>query len=98
MLPSRLAQLDERLAVPAELTPAEMRILPFLPTHLSVKEVAERLDVSPATVKTHVSSVYAKLGATSRSDAVEKMQRLGLRLDPAGTRRLRPPESNNGRT
>ena len=32
MLPSRLAQLDERLAVPAELTPAEMRILPFLPT------------------------------------------------------------------
>ena len=97
-LPSRLAQLDERLAVPAELTPAEMRILPFLPTHLSVKEVAERLDVSPATVKTHVSSVYAKLGAASRSDAVEKMQRLGLRLDPAGRRRSSPPESNNGRT
>ena len=98
MLPSRLAQLDERLAVPAELTPAEMRILPFLPTHLSVKEVAERLDVSPATVKTHVSSVYAKLGAASRSDAVEKMQRLGLRFDPAGRRRSSPPESNNGRT
>ena len=83
MLPSRLAQLDERLAHPSELTPAEIRILPFLPTHLSVKEVAERLHVSPATVKTHVASVYAKLGATSRSDAVEKMQHLGLGLDPA---------------
>ena len=87
MLPSRLAQLDERLAHPSELTPAEIRILPFLPTHLSVKEVAERLQVSPATVKTHVASVYAKLGATSRSDAVEKMQHLGLGLDPAGAQR-----------
>ena len=87
MLPSRLAQLDERLAHPSELTPAEIRILPFLPTHLSVKEVAERLQVSPATVKTHVASVYAKLGATSRSDAVEKMQHLGLALDPVGARR-----------
>ncbi len=84
MLPSRLAQLDERLAHPSELTPAEIRILPFFPTHLSVKEVAERLQVSPATVKTHVASVYAKLGATSRSDAVEKMQHLGLALDPVG--------------
>jgi LuxR family maltose regulon positive regulatory protein len=87
MLPSRVAQLDERLANPSELTPAEIRILPFLPTHLSVKEVAERLQVSPATVKTHVASVYAKLGATSRSDAVEKMQHLGLALDPVGARR-----------
>ena len=79
-LTRRLAELAGRVGSLADLdlTPAEIRILPFLPTHLSVKEVAERLHVSPATVKTHVSSVYAKLGATSRSDAVAKMEELGL--------------------
>ncbi len=80
-LPRRLAELTERIACLSalDLTPAEIRILPFLPTHLSVKEVAERLHVSPATVKTHVSSVYAKLGAERRSDAVARMEELGLR-------------------
>ena len=79
-LPRRLAELDRRIDCLSalDLTPAEIRILPFLPTHLSVKEVAERLHVSPATVKTHVSSVYAKLGAERRSDAVARMEELGL--------------------
>ena len=76
----RLAELDRRIFRISDLllTPAEIRILPFLPTHLSIKEIAESLHVSPATVKTHVSSVYAKLNAPTRSDAVERMERLGL--------------------
>jgi LuxR family maltose regulon positive regulatory protein len=79
-LPSRLAELDERIARADDLhlTSAELRIVPFLPTHLSVKEIAERLHLSRATVKTHVSSIYGKLGVATRSEAVEKIEQLRL--------------------
>lgn len=60
------------------LTAAELRIVPFLVTHFTVKEIAERLHLSPATVKSHLLQIYAKLGASTRSDAVEKMDELGL--------------------
>ena len=86
LLSVRLDELDRRLDCLADLhiTPAEIRVLPFLPTHLSIKEIAARLYVSPATVKTHVSSIYAKLDASTRSEAVIRMQELGLHL--AGSR------------
>ncbi|MGZ4391203.1 MAG: LuxR C-terminal-related transcriptional regulator [Gaiellaceae bacterium] len=81
-LPARLSALESRIQSAAELhlTPAELRIVPFLPTHLSVKEIAARLHVSPATVKTHLSQIYAKLGGSTRSEAVEKMEQLGLHV------------------
>ena len=81
-LPSRLAELDRRIGSFSDLhlTPAEIRILPFLATHLSIKQIAARLHVSSATVKTHVSSVYAKLDATTRSEAVAQMQDLGVHV------------------
>jgi LuxR family maltose regulon positive regulatory protein len=80
ILPSRLAALEERIASAADLhlTPAELRVLPFLPTHLTVKEIAARLFLSPATVKTQLAAVYSKLDATTRSEAVERMEQLGL--------------------
>ena len=43
------------------LTTAELRVLQFLPTHLSFPEIAEHLYVSPNTVKTHIRAVYRKL-------------------------------------
>jgi LuxR family transcriptional regulator, maltose regulon positive regulatory protein len=64
------------------LTTAELRILQFLPTHLSLREIAERLYVSANTVKTHARSVYRKLGASSRGEAVVQARRAGL-LDEA---------------
>ena len=64
------------------LTTAELRVLQFLPTHLSFPEVAERLFVSANTVKTHARSVYRKLGASSRGQAVQIARRSGL-LDEA---------------
>lgn len=64
------------------LTTAELRILQFLPTHLSLREIAERLYVSANTVKTHARSVYRKLGASSRGDAVVRARKAGL-LDEA---------------
>jgi LuxR family maltose regulon positive regulatory protein len=63
------------------LTAAELRLLPFLTTHLSFREIGERLYVSRNTIKTQAISIYRKLGATSRSDAVAVAARLGL-VDP----------------
>jgi LuxR family maltose regulon positive regulatory protein len=79
-LQSRLAALEERIARASDLqlTPAELRVLPFLPTHLLVKEIAARLHLSTATVKTHLHGIFNKLDVSTRSEAVEKMEQLGL--------------------
>ena len=60
------------------LTTAELRLLPLLTTHLSFREIAERLFVSRNTVKTQAISVYRKLDATSRSEAIDRATELGL--------------------
>jgi LuxR family transcriptional regulator, maltose regulon positive regulatory protein len=60
------------------LTTAELRVLQFLPTHLSIPEIAERLYVSANTVKTHARSVYRKLAASSRGEAVTAAREAGL--------------------
>jgi LuxR family maltose regulon positive regulatory protein len=62
----------------SSLTAAELRILGFLPTHLSFREIAGRLYVSANTVKTQAHSVYRKLDASSRSEAVAHAAKLGL--------------------
>jgi LuxR family maltose regulon positive regulatory protein len=63
------------------LTPAELRVLQFLPTHLSFPQIAGQVFVSPNTVKTQAQGVYRKLGVTSRREAVEQARAAGL-LDP----------------
>jgi LuxR family maltose regulon positive regulatory protein len=60
------------------LTKAELRVLQFLPTHLSFLEIAEHLYVSTNTVKTHARAVYRKLAASSRSEAVLHARQAGL--------------------
>jgi LuxR family maltose regulon positive regulatory protein len=60
------------------LTAAELRLLPLLTTHLSFREIAERLFVSRNTVKTQAISVYRKLDASSRSEAIARAIELGL--------------------
>jgi LuxR family maltose regulon positive regulatory protein len=62
----------------SSLTPAELRLLPLLPTHLSFREVGERLYVSQHTVKTQAMSIYRKLGVSSRSQGLQRAQQLGL--------------------
>ena len=56
---------------PTTLTAAELRLLTFLPTHLSFREIGACLFVSPNTVKTQAISIYRKLGVSARSDAVQ---------------------------
>jgi len=63
------------------LTAAELRVLGLLPTHLSFREIADRLFVSRNTVKTQAISVYRKLAVTSRSEAVARGRQLGLLED-----------------
>ena len=60
------------------LTAAELRLLPVLPTHLSFPEIAEEMFLSPNTVKSQAMSIYRKLGASSRSQAVTRSRELGL--------------------
>ena len=68
----------EALAGPGSLTTAELRVLRFLPSHLSFREIAERLHVSANTVKTQAHAVYRKLDASSRSTAVARARAVGL--------------------
>jgi LuxR family transcriptional regulator, maltose regulon positive regulatory protein len=59
-------------------TAAELRLLFYLPTHLSFREIGERLNLSPHTVKSQAISIYRKLDVTSRGEAIGHAQQLGL--------------------
>jgi LuxR family transcriptional regulator, maltose regulon positive regulatory protein len=85
ILPSQVEELRSRLetartALPgsSSLSAAELRLLPLLSTHLSFREIGERLYISQNTVKTQAISVYRKVGASSRSEAVQRLQEIGL--------------------
>jgi LuxR family transcriptional regulator, maltose regulon positive regulatory protein len=99
VLVQRSAELDQRthtLAGPegrwaCSLTPAESRLLPLLATHLSFREIGERLYVSRNTVKTQAIAVYRKFGVTSRSAAISRAVELGFIDESApSTRRSFP--------
>ena len=60
------------------LTPAEIRVLRYLPTHMSFGAIAQELFVSRSTVKTQAIAVYRKFGVSSRALAVEQARRHGL--------------------
>jgi LuxR family maltose regulon positive regulatory protein len=62
----------------SSLTAAELRLLPLLATHLTFREIGERLQLSPHTVKSQATSVYRRLGVSSRSQAILHAQQLGL--------------------
>jgi daunorubicin resistance ABC transporter ATP-binding subunit len=76
---------QERLSPPEELSPSELRVLRFLPTNMTRPEIAGELYVSINTVNTHIRNIYAKLGARSRSSAVQRARELRL-LSTGGSR------------
>jgi len=65
-------------ALDEPLTAREREVLELLSRGLSNKLIARRLQISEHTVKFHVSSIYTKLGAASRTDAVSRGVRQGL--------------------
>ncbi len=60
------------------LTDSELAVLRFLPSHMTNQEIAEALFLSINTVKTHLRSVYRKLGVGSRREAIARGRRLDL--------------------
>lgn len=89
LLTALLAQVEGQLRIlsvegvsAATLTAAELRVLHFLPSHLSFPQISERMFLSSNTVKTHALAIYRKLGVSTRGDAVARARSLGL-LDEA---------------
>ena len=86
VLAEQCAELDRQAHALSEptgrwassLTPAERRLLPFLATHLSFREIGAHLYISRNTVKTQAIAVYRKFGVTSRSAAIARAIDLGL--------------------
>ncbi len=77
-LHSSLQTIQAQAPGASTLTAAELRVLPYLATHLTFREIAERLFLSRHTVKSHAMAIYRKLSVTSRNDAVERAGALGL--------------------
>lgn len=74
----RLDQIQDAGVAHWTLTAAELRVLQYLPTHLTFAEIAERLYVSPHTVKSQAVAIYSKLGVSSRRAAIETAVEYGL--------------------
>ena len=69
---------DDVEGVGEELTARELDVLAALGEGLGNRAIAARLGISEHTVKFHLASIYGKLGATSRADAVRRAFRRGL--------------------
>jgi ATP/maltotriose-dependent transcriptional regulator MalT len=67
-----------RKAVRQPLTPREGNVLRLIASGLSNKRIAQRLDIAPETVKSHAKSIFAKLAAQTRAQAVAHGEALGL--------------------
>ena len=86
VLPAEVDALQATLAARApvrgggatSLTVAELRVLRFLPYYLSFKEIGQRLGVKETTIKSQALAIYQKLGAATRSDAVDLAVDAGL--------------------
>jgi len=62
----------------ASLTPREREVLDLIARGATNREIADTLHLSPHTIHEHTSSLYRKLGARNRADAVQRAHRLGL--------------------
>jgi LuxR family transcriptional regulator, maltose regulon positive regulatory protein len=78
VLRSKLETLRGDMVGASALTTAELRLLPLLSTHLTFREISDRLFISRHTVKSEAISVYRKLGVSSRGEAIARLQQLGL--------------------
>ena len=71
-------QRGPRRAIAGDLSDRELAVLRLLPTESSLPEIARALYLSPNTIKTHSRSIYRKLDASSRAEAVARGRELGL--------------------
>lgn len=83
-LQARLTRDPAALHGASSLTTAELRLLPLLPTHLTLGEIGERLHITRNTARTHAVAIYRKFGVSSRRGAISRMHELGLFPDDLG--------------
>jgi len=78
--PAPAATFDANPRVQATLgiSERELEVLKLLAAGGSNKEIAKRLDVSPNTIKTHVTKLFAKLQARRRTEAIQRARQLGV--------------------
>jgi LuxR family maltose regulon positive regulatory protein len=69
---------ESRQAIVETLTERELTVLRYLPTMMSNREIAAEMFFSVNTVKTHLKSIYRKLGVSRRRDAVSRARALSL--------------------
>jgi ATP/maltotriose-dependent transcriptional regulator MalT len=60
------------------ITPRELEVLQLVALGLSTREIADKLFVSMSTVKTHTASIFQKLDARRRTQAVQMAKAAGL--------------------
>jgi DNA-binding NarL/FixJ family response regulator len=78
MVAELISQGRERMAVRESLSPRELEVLQLMAAGVHMREIAERLGISYTTVRTHVRSISAKLGATSMLQSVVIARELDL--------------------
>ncbi|HEX6451328.1 MAG TPA: LuxR C-terminal-related transcriptional regulator [Trebonia sp.] len=75
------------------LSQAEARVMRYLPSNLTVPEIAEQLELSVNTVRTHMRHIYDKLGAHRRHEVVDRARALGLLAPATRIPRARSPSN-----
>lgn len=75
---TRFAELSRQAQAPETLTEREVEVLKLVAKGSANKEIATELNISNSTVKTHIASIFQKLGANDRTEAVTQAIRKGI--------------------
>jgi len=88
---SAVTEPDPSAGVADQLSAREREVLRYLPTMLTISEIAGELSVSVNTIKSHTRSIYRKLGATRRQMAVTRAYEYGILRPRSFLRPTAPP-------
>ncbi len=93
-MPHQRRPTEKPQAALVTLTRREIEVLQLLAEGLSNKEIADKLTVSPCTIKTHLHSIYKKLNVYNRTSAVYEAIRVGVILLQKGGEKARIRKDN----